>query len=439
MNRMKIATVAAVILSSGGIWGAAGGAAPAKKPKQEKKEDQKPAGDKAGDDAPAPAASAKPKTDFDVAVDFFNEQDKAGWNKDRCEKAAARFQDAGKGKSADALFNAGVAYQQCGNFDSAESMYKKALALNPKHAPSLANMAEIALRRGKRDEAMSLLKQAIDNDTNLQVSSARANLAWIQYQQLRQTPDPGTRGKLEADAIRNLQSALAVDSDDVVAYTVLALLYMEGSDKNRNRLDLAQLLVDEGRKRGDKYAPLWNASGLLKMKRQNVAQALADFRQAVQLDPNFYEARMNVAQIVLSSRNYNEAETQFREALKLRPKSYEATIGLGVALRGQATVFRAQGQLADFNRKLDEAERIYASAAEMDKNRADAYYNLGLLYKDYRTNEQDAQKNIAQYRKAKQYFQDYLARADKNDPKVKDAQNQVVDCDKYVQILSQNP
>ena len=404
MNRMKIATVAAVILSSGGIWGAAGGAAPAKKPKQEKKEDQKPASDKAGADAPAPA-SAKPKTDFDVAVDFFNEQDKAGWNKERCEQSASRFQDAGKGKSAEAFFNAGVAYQQCGNFDAAEPVYRKALAINPKHAPSLANLAEIALRRGKRDEAMNLLKQAIDNDTNLQVSSARANLAWLQYQQLRGTPDPASRSKLEEQAIRNLQSALAVDSDDVVAYTVLALLYLEGSDKNRNRLDLAQLLVDEGKKRGDKYAPLWNASGLLKMKRGNVAQALGDFR----------------------------------EALKLRPKSYEASIGLGVALRGQATVFRAQGQLADFNRKLDEAEKTYAAASDLDKNRADAYYNLGLIYKDYRTNEQEAQKNITQYRKAKQYFQDYLARADKSDPKVKDAQNQITDCDKYVQILSQNP
>jgi len=257
-------------------------------------------------------------------------------------------------------------------------------------------------------------------------------------QELRRTSDPAARAKLEEQAIRNLQSALAVDNDDVVAYTVLALLYMEGTDKNRNRLDLAQLLVDEGKKRDEKYAPLWNASGLLKMKRGAVAQALADFRQAVSLDPNNFEARMNVAQIVVSSRNYNEAETQFREALKLRPKSYEATIGLGVALRGQATVFRAQSQNAEFARKLDEAERTYNDAASLDKNRADAFYNLGLLYMDYRTNDPDAKQNIAQYRKAKQYFQDFLARADKADPKAKDAQALISKCDKYVQILGQN-
>jgi tetratricopeptide (TPR) repeat protein len=214
---------------------------------------------------------------------------------------------------------------------------------------------------------------------------------------------------------------------------------MEGADKNRNRLDLAQLLVDEGKKRDEKYAPLWNASGLLKMKRGAVAQALADFRQAVMLDPQNFEARMNAAQILLSSRNYNEAETQFREGLKLRPKSYEATIGLGIALRGQATVFRAQSQTADFARKLDEAERTYNDALSLDKNRADAFYNLGLLYMDYRTNDPDAQKNIAQYKKAKQYFQDFLSRADKADTKVKDAQALIAKCDKYVQILGQNP
>jgi tetratricopeptide (TPR) repeat protein len=438
MNRMKIAMLAAVV---GWAWPVGVGAAPAKKPKPDAKGDAKDKknADPSGDAAPA-APSDRPKSDFDTAVDFFNQQDATGaWTKDRCEKAAARFQDSGKGKLAEAYFNAGVAYQRCQDFDSAESMYKKALGLNPKHAPSLANLAEIALRRGKRDDAMNLLKQAIDNDSNLQVSSARTNLGWLQYQELRRTTDAAARAKLEEQAIRNLQSALAVDSDDVVAYTVLALLHMEGADKNRNRLDLAQLLVDEGKKRDEKYAPLWNASGLLKMKRGAVAQALADFRQAVMLDPQNFEARMNAAQILLSSRNYNEAETQFREGLKLRPKSYEATIGLGIALRGQATVFRAQSQTADFARKLDEAERTYNDALSLDKNRADAFYNLGLLYMDYRTNDPDAQKNIAQYKKAKQYFQDFLSRADKADTKVKDAQALIAKCDKYVQILGQNP
>jgi tetratricopeptide (TPR) repeat protein len=259
----------------------------------------------------------------------------------------------------------------------------------------------------------------------------------MEYQQIRQTTVPATRQQLEATALGNLQRALAIDNDSVVAYTVMALIYMEGADKNRNRLDLAELLINEGKKRNDRSAALWNASGLLKMKRNNVAKALEDFRQAVALDPRLAEARMNIGQIVLSSRNYDEAETQFREVLKLRKNDYAALIGLGVALRGQATVLRSAGQMDKFQAKIDEAEQTYRQAMDLDKNRGDAYYDLGLLYKDYRTNDPDQSKNIGQYKKARQFFQDFLARTDKGDPKREEAQGHIQDCDKYVEILAQ--
>jgi len=145
---------------------------------------------------------------------------------------------------------------------------------------------------------------------------------------------------------------------------------------------------------------------------------------------------MNVGQITLSSRNYVEAEKQFTEVLKLQKGNYDAKLGQGVALRGQATVLRAQGKAAEFGQKIGEAEQAYKDAMALDRNRPDAYYNLGLLYKDYRTNEEDQARNIAQYKVARQYFQDYLARADKADEKRAEAQGHIQDCDKYVDILT---
>ena len=121
---------------------------------------------------------------------------------------------------------------------------------------------------------------------------------------------------------------------------------------------------------------------------------------------------------------------------RLVKKSYEATVVLGVALRGAATVARANGQQADFETKINEAEDTYKKAVEMDANRPDAYYNLGLLYKDYRTTSTDQKQNITQYKRAKQYFQDFLARADRADGKRDEAQGHISDCDKYVTILS---
>jgi tetratricopeptide (TPR) repeat protein len=389
--------------------------------------------------AASSASAAAPRDNaWDAAVQAFADSDKAGWTADRCETVAQKFIDAGKNQRAEAFFNAGVAMAKCNRTADAERHYKKALDLKPNHAPSLGALGEIALRAGKTAEARDLFKRAADpnNDVNTEVTAARTNLAWLLYQDLRRTSVAAQRAQLEAEAIGHLQRALAIDNDNVVAYTVMALLYMEGAERNRNRLDVAQLLLDEGKKRNDRYAPLWNAYGILKMKRNNVAKALEDFRRAVELDPNLAEARMNVGQITLSSRNYVEAEKQFTEVLKLQKNSYEAKLGLGVALRGQATVLRAQGKTAEFAQKIQDAESAYKEAMALDRNRGDAYYNLGLLYKDYRTNEEDQSKNIAQYKVARQYFQDYLARADKADEKRAEAQGHIQDCDKYVDILT---
>jgi tetratricopeptide (TPR) repeat protein len=430
MRRVNL--IAAIVL---GLSGAASGnpKKPPTQPKPAAPKDAKPA----DAEAPAAAPQRKPKDDFEAAVFFFQDTDRTGWSNEKCETAADKFLSAGKGKRAEAFFNAGVSVQRCGKYGDAEKYYRKALEVTPNHAPALAGLGELAMRNGKIQEAQDLFERAIKNDTNREASAAFTNLGWLEYQQMRQTTVAATRQQLEATALGNLQRALAIDNDNVMAYTVMALIYMEGADKNRNRLDLADLLITEGKKRNDRSASLWNASGLLKMKRNNVAKALEDFRQAVAIDPKMAEARMNIGQIVLSSRNYDEAETQFRAVLSLRKNDYAALIGLGVALRGQATVLRSGGQGDKFGKKIDEAEETYRQAMEVDKNRGDAYYNLGLLYKDYRTNDADQSKNIGQYKKARQFFQDYMARADKADPKREDAQGHIQDCDKYVEILSQ--
>lgn len=409
-------------------------AAPPPKPK---KDDAAAAKKDVADPATAAAtAPAKPANDWDAAVAYFRDADGAGWTADKCSTAADKFQSAGKGKRAEGYFNAGVAMERCGRTNDAEKLYRKALDVNPSHGPSMANLGELAYKAGKYQDAQNYFDQAVKFDGGkLEVSAARNNLAWIEYQQMRQTNVAATRQQLESEALGNLQRALAIDNDSVVAYTIMALVYMEGADRNRNRLELANLLLTEGKKRNDRYAPLWNAMGLLQMRYNNVAKALENFRQAVTLDPRITEARMNVGQIVLSSRNYDEAETQFREVLKIRAKDYGALVGLGVALRGQATVLRSAGQMDKFQKKIDEAEATYRAALDVDKNRGDAYYNLGLLYKDYRTNDPDQSKNIAQYKKAKEFFQEFLARADKADPKRDEAGGHVQDCDKYVEIL----
>jgi tetratricopeptide (TPR) repeat protein len=396
--------------------------------------------------AKAPAAPAKPTGPqvhpaFASAVAYFQSQDGKGpWSKSACETAAKKFADAGSQmKSADAYFNAGASYAKCRMWDDAKSMYDKALSIVPEHASSLGGLGELALRQGKEADATRYFERALDakNITGLFATGARNNLSSIYYRKMRATTDAATKKQLEDKAFYLLQRVLAVDSDNVFAYTLMALIYMEGAERNKSRLTLAQILLDQGKKRNDRYAPLWNAQGLLKMARGQVSSAIKDFRQAVTLDPSFVEARMNLAQILVSGRVYPEAEQNFREILKLQSKNYDATIGLGVALRGGATVLRAQGAMPESQAKIDEAEKLYNAAIQIDGKRGDAYYNLGLIYKDYRTNDTDLKKQIEGFRKAKNYFNDYLTRTDKNAVKRKEAELNIASCDANIDALNQ--
>jgi len=309
----------------------------------------------------------------------------------------------------EAQFMVGLSYQRCDLSSDAERAYQAALKIKPSHGQSLSNLGQLYYRAGKTDGAKQYWESALK--ANGKLVAARINIASMELEQMRDLqPWTPEWKKLEEDARFQLSSSLGVDTESAEAYTVYGLVYMEGWQKNKNRLDLAKLLLEEGKKRKENFAPLQNAWGLLYMHRNALSEALKHFQNAVQLDPKFAEARMNVGLTTLGFRNYTLAKEQFTEVIKLQPKNYDAIIGLGAALRG----------LNEF----DAAEREFKRAMELDRKRGEAYYNLGVLYKDFRATKQPPQESIATYNVAKQYFQDFQSK--QADPKdIAEAKEQV--------------
>jgi tetratricopeptide (TPR) repeat protein len=193
---------------------------------------------------------------------------------------------------------------------------------------------------------------------------------------------------------------------------------MEGWQTNKNRLDLAKLLLDEAKKRNEKYAPLQNAYGLYYMHRGALNQALQAFQAAVEVDPKFVEARVNAGLLNVNFRKYDTAKELLQKAIELAPKNYVATIGLGIALRG----------LSD----MDGAEAAYKKATQIDPRKGDAYYNLAVLYKDFRANKSaDLAASITVYKTAKDYFQQFLEKDAETSDKA-EAKEQIALIDKTV-------
>ncbi len=392
--------------------------------------------------------SKEASADFKAAVAFYEDKAKKGLSNEDCVAAAKKFESVAEehDKLVEAWFNAGVSYQKCGMTREAEAEYQKALKINPAHAPSLVNLGEIYYRGGNDRVGQQYFEQAIKADGT--VGGAYVNLAWMNYDKMRGASSDAEKAKWEKEALFNLKNALAVDNDNVVARVLMAMVYMEGSEKNKNRLDIAQLLLDGVLKnkptlkdnasddekkvyakdvakyeQNSRYPLLYNALGLLYMKRNSIGKALTYFRKAVELDGDFVEARLNLGFTVLGFRKYDDAAQDFDAVLKIQPKNYDAKIGLGVAQRGQ--------------RKIDDAEASYKEAMALNKERGDAYFNLGVLWKDFRTNDPDQKKNREAYRTAKGYFRDYLTKSDVKGDKKKEAQDYIEDCDKAISTLDQ--
>ena len=376
--------------------------------------------------APQRELSKDEKQDYASAMEYFKQNDKGGWNESACRSAAEKFQSVAHDhpKLVEAQFMAGLSFERCGLENDAMQAYQAATHMpgDPaKIALAVSQLGEIYYKQGKVDGAKQYWDSALK--ANGKLVAAHINEATLDLEKMRQidnVKDPQWK-QLDDDAQVNLSSALGVDTDNVEAYTDYGLVWMEGWRQNKNRLDLAKTLLDEAKKRNDKYAPLQNAYGLLYMHKGALNEALQAFQAAVALDPNFVEAKVNAGLVTLGFRKYDVAKDLFQKAVQLAPKDYDAIIGLGVAERG----------LGD----LDGAEAAYKKAMALDSQRGAAYYNLGVLYKDFRaTKQSDLKQSVEMYKQAREYFQQFLDKSAKDSDKT-EAKNNIGDCDKTVEQI----
>lgn len=431
-NHILSASLLALVACGGGSKSAGGGGTmPPPPPSIGTHTDVATPGKGGAQAAPKVEVSKDAKADYKAAMDSFMANDKGNWNESGCRGAADKFASVAREHNlVEAQFMVGLSLQRCGLDKDAESAYQQASHMKgdpAKIAMALSNLGEIYWKRGQPDAAKQYWDGALKATGKL--VAAHINEATMELEDMRRIHNPkdATWKKDEEDAKFHLSSALGVDTDSVDAYTDFGLVWMEGWQQNKNRLDLAKTLLDEAKKRNEKYAPLQNAYGLYWMHKGSLNQALQSFTAATEADPKFVEARINAGQLTLNFRKYDTAKEMFSKALEIAPKNYDATIGLGVALRG----------LNDF----DGAEAQYKKAQQLDPRRGDAYYNLGVLYKDFRANKVNDPDPIKalrgsqdMYRKARDYFQQFADKDGDADDKV-EAKNNIGDCDKVIKQL----
>src|SRR5262249_13139079 len=191
------------------------------------------------------AGDLKAKERFRSALDALNGHDKTNdWNDQTCADVAEQFEGAASanagGQFPEAKYNAGLAYQRCGNDKEAKSHFQAALADEPKFHHARAQLALYQFKAdGNLDAAISALEQAV-TDANFQNVPALVDLAMFQMERDSEMVGANCNTKSGGKDVSlqdfdcaklNLQRALAIDDGYMPAFNQLALYYFGSSKK----------------------------------------------------------------------------------------------------------------------------------------------------------------------------------------------------------------
>jgi Flp pilus assembly protein TadD len=153
-------------------------------------------------------------------------------------------------------------------------------------------------------------------------------------------------------------------------------------------------------------------------------QAVEVLRRAVTLQPESFQLRYNLGNVLLAMGEIDESIASYKAAVGLQPSCGEAWCNLGVALRsvgdfsqaivaynraielmpGLADVYMNRGVALDALGRRDEAIADYRRAVEINPSHAKAHYNLanGLSGSD------ELEASIAEYERAIQLRPDFV-------------------------------
>ncbi len=171
---------------------------------------------------------------------------------------------------------------------------------------AMLNESQEALRTGRYDQAITLLKRAL----SVKPDSARANFD-LAYAYIK-------LGRF-ALAIEPAKEAVRLDPTNVKARLSLGYAY-----EFTRQFDLATAAYQQAIKI-DPNSPLpYNNLGAMAGRRGRHEEEVEWYKQAIKLDPNFDMAQTNLGMALLKLGRWDEGIESFKQALRANPDNFKA-------------------------------------------------------------------------------------------------------------------
>ncbi|MDA8254863.1 MAG: PEP-CTERM system TPR-repeat protein PrsT [Betaproteobacteria bacterium] len=242
-----------------------------------------------------------------------------------------------------ALLLGGSIEYTLGNLQTAEAHLNKVVKATPGNLYALRLLAATQLRLGHPDEAEKTLAPALKSsrqDPGVLVVAGEIALAKKDFAQASAYFEQAAQRNPDSAAIRTELGISRLAIGDQRAMTDLqAAADMEGAS---SRADTVIILSQLQQKQFDaalasiatleKKLPAnplpWNFRGAAYLGKQDRARARDSFNQALKLDPKFFPAAANLAQLDLQNNQPAAARQRFEGILKADPKHLSAMLAL---------------------------------------------------------------------------------------------------------------
>jgi len=207
------------------------------------------------------------------------------------------------------------------------------------------------------------------------------------------------KARAEVDALRTADLKRQYASSSA---TLSAKEYLDNGNTKFNQKDYTGAIADytQAIELDPKLAPAYNNRGLAKARLKDYTGAMADYTQAIELDPKLAQAYNNRGLAKRQLQDYTGAIADYTQAIELDPNYAPAYLNRGVAKRylkddtgaiadyTQAIALDPNYVLAYNNRGLAKARlkdytgaiADYTKAIALNPNYALAYYNLCCTY-----------------------------------------------------------
>ncbi|MGZ5517623.1 MAG: tetratricopeptide repeat protein [Limisphaerales bacterium] len=151
----------------------------------------------------------------------------------------------------------------------------------------------------------------------------------------------GSQGYIP-EAEESLRTAATMRPEFGPTWLVLAQL-----DMNQSKMDLALQEIGQAKQISPKSPQVYFAYGRAYTKMGHSADAIASYRRAIELDPDFWQAHAELAGHLVEEGNTGESRTEFEQVIRLKPDFAMGHFNLGLALMKQGHPDDARAQFEE--------------------------------------------------------------------------------------------